>query len=70
MINHCTQIIGKIGQYGLNVYMQASMFPMWKILQEDIKAKEKGDVLSDTKNKFVDHWILNNTIYQDSICNL
>jgi len=42
--------------------MQASMFPMWRVLHEDLKAKEEDALLSDSKKQFVDHWILNNTI--------
>lgn len=66
MVNYCTQSIGNVGQYGIAVYMQASMFLGWKLVRDDLKAKEESAALSAQKLSCVNHWLANDAAYKNS----
>jgi hypothetical protein len=36
-----------VGQLGIYVYMQASFFPMWRSVQDDMKMLKNGVKLSE-----------------------
>jgi hypothetical protein len=53
-----------VGQLGICAYMQASFFPMWQSVQNDIRILQNGRKLNEQKMKIVKHWIGNNALYQ------
>ena len=67
MIQHSTRTRGSVGQFGLCVYMQASFFPMWRVVQEDLRDMHNGKKLSEAKLKKVNHWLTNNAKYVKSL---
>jgi hypothetical protein len=64
IIQHSTRSRGSVGQLGMCAYMQASFFPMWQSIQDDIKILQNGGKLNEQKMKIVKHWIENNALYQ------
>jgi hypothetical protein len=67
LIQHSTRTCGSVGQFGLCVYMQASFFPMWRVVQEDLRDMHNGKKLSEAKLKTVNHWLTNNAEYVKSL---
>jgi hypothetical protein len=63
-IQLATRTKGPRGQFTMCVYMQASFFPMWRIVQEDMRSVQNGVKLSEPKMKLLNHWINNNTMYE------
>jgi hypothetical protein len=64
IIQHATRTRGSVGQLGICAYMQASFFPMWRSVQDDIRILQNGGKLNEQKMKIVKHWIENNALYQ------
>jgi hypothetical protein len=64
IIQHSTRSRGSVGQLGMCAYMQASFFPMWRSVQDDIRILQNGGKLNEQKMKIVKHWIENNALYQ------
>jgi hypothetical protein len=67
LIQHSTRTSGSVGQFGICMYMQASFFPMWRVVQEDLRDMHNGKKLSEDKLKKVNHWLTNNAEYVQSL---
>jgi hypothetical protein len=67
LIQHSTRTSGSIGQFSICMYMQASFFPMWRVVQKDLRHMHNGKKLSEDKLKKVNHWLTNNTEYVQSL---
>jgi hypothetical protein len=63
-IQHATRTKGPRSQIALCIYMQASFFPMWYIVQEDLRLVKIGIKLSAPKMKLLNHCINNNVMYK------
>jgi hypothetical protein len=63
-VQHATRTNGPRGQFALCVYMQASFFPMWRTVQEDMRLVQSGKKVSEPKMKLLTHWITNNAAYE------
>ena len=47
LIQHTTRIRDSMSQLGMYVYMQASFFLIWRIVQEDLKMAKNGIRLNE-----------------------
>jgi hypothetical protein len=47
LIQHATRNRGSVGQLGIGVYMQASFFPMWRLVPDDMRILKNGVKLSE-----------------------
>ena len=65
-IQHCTRRRSANGMFGISVFMHASLFPMWREMQKNIEIMNNGGKLTKGHQKQVQHWLLNNSFYQNS----
>jgi ABC-type lipoprotein release transport system permease subunit len=63
LIQHSIRTYGSIGQFGMCLYMQASFFPMWRAVQEDLRHMHNDKKLSEDKLKKINHWLTNHAEY-------
>ena len=64
-IQHCTKRRSANGTFGMSVFMHASLFPMWRDMQKNIKIINNGGKVTEGKQKQIQHWLLNNSFYQN-----
>jgi hypothetical protein len=53
LIQYATTSRGSVGQLGMCVYMQASFFPMWRLVHDDFRMVKNGAKLSEQKMKTI-----------------
>ena len=64
-IQHCTRRRSTNGTFGISVFMHASLFPIWRKMQKNIEIMNNRGKLTKGHQKQVQHWLLNNSFYQN-----
>ena len=64
-IQHCTRRRSTNGTFGMSVFMYASLFPMCGEMQNNIEIINNRGKVTESHQKQVHHWLLNNSFYQN-----